>query len=99
MALVDIIKEPPTSTSDIKNIIPLVNCAGWDRYLTVPPQVPAPSTTAGRVQWWQTRIADFPKLAPLGSDSILLHVVTILLVLSPGWYAAREPLKELAVGP
>ena len=45
--------------------IPLVDPSEWDRYLSLPKQDPAPTTTAGRVQWWLSRLTQFPNLAPI----------------------------------
>ena len=57
-----------------KESIPLIDTTEWDRYLTLPAQQPAPSSTAGRVQWWLTRMAEFPKLAPKGGGRFSLHI-------------------------
>ena len=54
-----------TSTSAMKEAVPLVNGEEWERYLTLPAQQPAPSSIAGRISWWKARLADFPALAPV----------------------------------
>ena len=53
----------PTAT--IKEAIPLVDIPEWEKYMTLPPQQPAPTTTSGRVEWWRSRVTDFPNLAPV----------------------------------
>lgn len=49
----------------VKRCIPLVDSAEWERYIVLPAQQPAPTTTEGRVQWWKVRLQDFPTLAPV----------------------------------
>ena len=51
-------------TAAAKAAIPLIDASEWDRFLTLPAQQPAPTSTGGRVEWWLSRLGDFPKLAP-----------------------------------
>ena len=53
------------ATDLITKLIPLVSATEWEKYLTLPPQCPPPSTTVGKVQGWKTRFAQFPRLAPV----------------------------------
>ena len=53
---------PPTVM--IKATIPLIDLTEWEKYITLPKQVPAPTSTTGRVAWWMHRIEQFPELAP-----------------------------------
>ena len=53
------------STTTIKAVIPLVNETEWEKYITLPPQVPAPTSTSGRIEWWKNRLSDFSTLAPV----------------------------------
>ena len=48
----------------------MVDAQEWDRYLTLPAQLP-PHTTDGRVFWWKSRMQDF---AVLAFTSILLSL-------------------------
>ena len=55
----------------MKDAIPLVDTAEWERYITMPKQEPAPTTMEGRVQWWKQRVGSFPKLAPVAIAYLL----------------------------
>lgn len=58
-------------TKAMTEAIPLVDAAEWERYITLPRQVPAPTTTAGRVEWWKGRVGEFPLLAPVAIAYLL----------------------------
>ena len=45
--------------------LPILPEAEWEVYITTPAQRPAPSTTAGRVQWWNPRGCVLSSSAPL----------------------------------
>ena len=59
------------SADAMKAIIPSLNVAEWEKYITLPPQVPPPSTTLGCVEWWKTRAGEFPTLAPIAKAFLL----------------------------
>lgn len=58
-------------TAVIKRLVPLVDEQEWEKYITLPRQLPPPSTTAGRVHWWKQRLAEFPRLAPVAIAYLL----------------------------
>ena len=58
-------------TAAVRAAIPLINAQEWERYITMPTQQPPPSTTAGPVHWWKSRLADFPSLAPVAIAYLL----------------------------
>lgn len=45
--------EKMVTTTEIKKVLPLINAAEWEKYITLPPQKPPPSTTNGRIEWWK----------------------------------------------
>ena len=55
----------------IKDAIPLVDTAEYERYVSYPAQQPPLLTTQGQVDWWRSRLSDFPKLAPLAIAFLL----------------------------
>lgn len=79
------------SSAAMRECIPLVAAAEWDRYITLPAQQPALSSTTrhmgwagsrscfqwhvpvptGRINWWKSRLADFPTLAPVAIAYLL----------------------------
>lgn len=60
-----------SSAPQMKEAIPSVDIAEYEKYLTLPCQVPALTTTQGRVDWWKSRLDLFPKLAPLAIAYLL----------------------------
>lgn len=100
-------------TKVMKEAIPMVDTSEWEKYITMPKQEPAPTTTEGRIQWWKQRIASFPKLAPVAisyllapksaaqaerSFSCLGHIRTRLLLWYAPGFTQQQPACRLMIG-
>lgn len=59
------------TTENVRAAMPSVSAEEWEKYITLPAQVPPPSTTLGCVEWWKTRAGDFPTLAPIAKAFLL----------------------------
>lgn len=71
------------SAAQMQKSIPLIDQNEWDKYLTLPAPQPAPTTTAGRIQWWLNRSSDFPQLA---SVAIAYLLVPYILLRGGPWF-------------
>ena len=102
------------STNAMQEAVPLVNREEWEHYITLPTQQPAPSSTSGRIDWWKSRLADFPTLAAVAiaylltprsssqaerSFSLLGHTMTGPFGILKGSSSAKEKCAIPSQGP